>query len=76
MLHLSFKKADFEVVEKFKKSNTYFDKLCNYYVEDIELFLKYMAKHHPSLDFSTLVMEAVEKEILAIILQLMWQLVM
>ena len=54
-----------KAVEKFKKSNTYSDKLCDYYVEGFELFRKYMAKHHPSLDFSTLDMEAVEKEILA-----------
>ena len=40
-------------------------KLCDYYVEGFELFQKYLAKHHPGLDFSKLDMEAVEKEILA-----------
>ena len=50
-------------MEKFKVSDEYLDKLCNYYVEGFELFQKYLAKH-PSLDFSKLDMEAVEKEIL------------
>ena len=54
-----------KAVEKYKKSNTYSNKLCDYYVEGFELFRKYMAKHHPGLDFSTLDMETVEKEILA-----------
>ena len=34
-----------EIVEKFKKSNEYSDKLCDYYVEGFGLFCKYMAKH-------------------------------
>lgn len=62
---LKLHKADFEAVEKFKKFDAYSNKLCDYYVEGFELFLKYMAKHHPSLDFYTLDMEAVEKEIMA-----------
>ena len=62
---LKIKKAGSEAVEKFKVSNEYLDKLCNYYVEGFELFQKYLAKHHPSLDFSKLDMEAFEKEILA-----------
>ena len=52
-------------MEKFKVSNEYSDKLCDYYVEGFELFRKYLAKHNPSLDFLKLDMEAVEKEILA-----------
>ena len=48
---LKLQKANFEVVEKFKKSDAYFDKLCDYYVEGFKLFRKYMAKHHPGLDF-------------------------
>ena len=54
-----------KIVEKFKKSGEYFDKLCNNYVEGFGVFRKYMAKHHPNLDFSTFDMEAVEKENLA-----------
>ena len=52
-------------MEKFKIFYEYLDKLCDYYVEGFELFRKYLAKHHPGLDFSKLDMEAVEKEILA-----------
>ena len=52
-------------VEKFKNSDEYLDKLCNYYMEGFDLFRKYMAKHHPDLDFSTLNMEVVKKEFLA-----------
>ena len=62
---LKVEKVGSEVVEKFKVSNEYLDKLCDYYVEGFELFKNYLAKHHPSLDFSKLDMEAVKKEILA-----------
>ena len=62
---LILQKIEFEAVEKFKKSDAYSDKLYDYYVEGFELFLKYMAKHHPGFDFSTLDMEAIEKEMLA-----------
>lgn len=62
---LKVEKVDSKAMEKFKVSEEYSDKLCNYYVEGFELFRKYLAKHHPSLDFSKLDMEAVEKEILA-----------
>ena len=62
---LKIDKASSEVVEKFKVSDEYSDKLCDYYVEGFELFRKYLAKHHPDLDFSKLDMEAIEKEILA-----------
>ena len=58
---LKIKKAGSEAVEKFKVSNEYLDKLCNYYVEGFELFQKYLAKHHPNLDFSKLDMEAIER---------------
>lgn len=33
-------------------------------MEGFELFCKYMAKHHPDLDFSNLDMEEIEREIL------------
>ena len=56
---LKVKKVGLEAMEKFKVSDEYSDKLCNYYVEGFELFRKYLAKHHPSLDFSKLDMEAV-----------------
>lgn len=53
-----------EAVEKFKKFYEYSNKLCDYYMEGFELFCKYMAKHHPDLDFSNLDMEEIEREIL------------
>ena len=57
-------KTGFEVVEKFKALDEFLDKLCDYYVDDFDLFRKYLAKHHPKLDFSELDMEELEKEIL------------
>ena len=62
---LKIQKVGPKAMEKFKNSNEYSNKLCDYYVDGFELFCKYMAKHHPDLDFSTLDMEAVGKETLA-----------
>ena len=62
---LKIQKGSPKAMEKFKNSDEYSDKLCDYYIDGFELFRKYMAKHHPDLDFSTLDMEVVEKEILA-----------
>ena len=54
------------MVEKdFKDSDEYSDELCGYYVENFDLLRKWMAKHHPKLDLSSLVMDDVEKELLA-----------
>ena len=61
---MKVKKVGLKVVEKFKASNEYLDKLCNYYVEGFDLFWKYLAKHHSELDFFKLDMEEMEKEIL------------
>ena len=36
------KKVGIEVVEKFKASDEYLDKLCDYYVKGFELFRKYL----------------------------------
>ena len=58
-------KAAAMAVQEFKCSDSYLDKLCEYYVEGFELFRKWMAKHHPNLDLSGLVMGEVEKELLA-----------
>ena len=41
------------------------DKLCGYYVEGFDLIRKWMAKHHPDLDLSGLVMDDVKNELLA-----------
>ena len=61
---IKVEKASFEAVEKFKASNWFSNKLCEYYVDCFELFRKYLAKHHPELDFSQLDMEEMEKEML------------
>ena len=58
-------KVRIEAMEKFKDSDEYLDKLCDYYVEGFELFKKYLAKHHLELDFANLGMEVVEKEVLS-----------
>ena len=49
-----------EVVEKFKISDEYSEKFCDYYVEGFEIFRKYLAKHHSNLDISKLDMETIE----------------
>ena len=51
-------------MQEFKDSDSYLDELCEYYVEGFQLFRKWMAKHHPDLDLSSLVMDEVEKELL------------
>lgn len=58
-------KAGPKAMEKFKASNEFLNKLYDYYVDGCELFRKYLATHHPEMDFSKLDMEEVEKEILA-----------
>ena len=59
------KKVGLDVVREFKESDLYSDNLCEYYVEGFELFRRWMAKHHPKLDLSGLVMGEVEKEFVA-----------
>ena len=49
---------------EFKDSDWYSDVLCGYYMEGFDLLGKWMAKHHPDLDLSSLVMDEVEKELL------------
>ena len=51
-------------MEKFKASDEFSGKLCEYYMDNFKLFRKYLAKHHPELDFSQLDIEEVEKKIL------------
>ena len=55
-LQLKLQKARAMVVQEFKDSDAYSDELCEYYVEGFELFRKWMTKHHPNLDLSSLVM--------------------
>ena len=49
---------------EFKDFDWYSDELCGYYMEGFDLLRKWMAKHHPDLDLSSLVMDEVEKELL------------
>ena len=53
------------VVQDFKDSDEYFDELCKYYVKGFDLLMKWMAKHHPSLDLSGLPVDNVEKELMS-----------
>ena len=39
--------------------------MCKYYVEGFDLLVKWMAKHHPSLDLSGLPVDNVEKELMS-----------
>ena len=52
-------------IQDFKDSDKYFDELCKYYVEGFDLLAKWMAKHHPGLDLSSLAMDNVEKVLLS-----------
>nr|POE69869.1 hypothetical protein CFP56_29453 [Quercus suber] len=52
-------------VEKDFYSNEYSDELCKYYVEGFDLLVKWIAKHHPGLDFSGLAVDNVKKELLS-----------
>ena len=51
-------------MKEFKDSDEYSNELYGYYVEAFDLLRKWMAKHHPNLDLSGLVMDDVEKELL------------
>ena len=64
-LELKLQKAEAMAVKEFKDSDEYSDELCGYYVEGFDLLRKWMAKHHLDLDLSNLVMDEVEKELLA-----------
>ena len=64
-LQFKLKKVGLDAVREFKESDLYSDNLCEYYVEGFELFRRWMAKHHPELDLSGLVMGEVEKEFVA-----------
>lgn len=56
------KKEVEDAVKNFKVSDEYSDKLMMEYVDGFELLQKYLVKHHPDLNFSSLDIEEVEKE--------------
>nr|POF23520.1 hypothetical protein CFP56_49197 [Quercus suber] len=62
-LELKLQKVGATAVKAFKDFDKYSDELCGYYVEGFDLLRKWMATHHPDLDFSGLVMDDVEKEL-------------
>ena len=64
-LELKLQKVGAMAVKEFNDSDEYFDELCRYYMEGFGLLRKWMAKHHPDLDLSGLVMGDVEKELLS-----------
>nr|POF20612.1 hypothetical protein CFP56_74644 [Quercus suber] len=64
-LELKLQKAETTTVKEFKDFDKYSDEWCGYYVEGFDLLQKWMAKHHPDLDLSGLVIDKVEKESLA-----------
>ena len=53
------------MIQDFKDSNEYSNELCKYYIEGFDLLMKWMAKHHPGLDLSSLAMGDIEKELLS-----------
>ena len=59
-MQLKLQKVGATAVQEFKDSDEYSDKLCGYYVEGFDLLKKWMAKHHPDLDLSGLVIGDVE----------------
>ena len=60
-LELKLQNVRAMVVQDFKDS----DELCKYYVEGFDLLVKWMAKHHPSLDLSGLAVDDVVKELMS-----------
>ena len=62
-LELKLENVGATVVQDFKDSDEYSDELCKYYVEGIDLLVKWMAKHHSSLDLSGLAVDDTKKEL-------------
>ena len=63
-LELKLQDVGATAVHDFKDSDEYSDELCKYYMEDFDLLVNWMAKHHPSLDLSGLAVDDVEKELM------------
>ena len=64
-LKLKLQNVRATTVQGFKDSDEYSDELCKYYVEGFDLLVKWMAKHHPSLDLSSLVVDNIKKELMS-----------
>ena len=64
-LELKLQTVGATTIQDFKDSDEYSNELCKYYVEGFDLLVKWMAKHHPSLDLSDLAMDDIEKELMS-----------
>ena len=64
-LELKLQNVRATAIQDFKDSDKYSDELCKYYVEGFDLLVKWMAKHHPSLDLSGLAVDDVVKELMS-----------
>ena len=64
-LELKLQKVEAMAVKEFKDSDEYSNELCGYYMEGFDFLRKWMTKHHTNLDLFGLVLDEVEKELLA-----------
>ena len=64
-LELKLQNVGATVIQDFKDFDEYSDDLCKYYVEGFDLLVKWMAKHHPSLDLFGLAVDDVKKELMS-----------
>ena len=64
-LELKLQKVEAMAVKEFKDSDEYSNELYGYYVEGFDFLRKWMTKHHTNLDLFGLVLDEVEKELLA-----------
>ena len=64
-LELKLQNVRATIVQDFKDSDKYSDKLCKYYMEGFDLLVKWMAKHHPSLDLFGLAVDDVVKKLMS-----------
>lgn len=60
------KKEVEETVKNFKAFEEYSDRLMIEYADGFELLQNYVIKHHPDLNFSSLDIEEIEKEMLTV----------
>ena len=64
-LELKLENIGATVIQDFKDFGEYFDELSKYSVEGFDLLVKWIAKHHPGLDLSSLAVDGVVKELLS-----------
>ena len=64
-LELKLENIGATVIQDFKDFGEYSDELSKYSVEGFDLLVKWIAKHHPGLDLSSLAVDGVVKELLS-----------